>query len=448
MARAAARRQAGRTTRTVIVICVVGLAVFTQFTVWIPMGAALQRSFPVAGVHAAALAGAALALGWGVGSLLVGPLADRFGRWPVLYGGLLVLAAATLVAALSPTWPVHLAARGVQGLAGASLSPTWSAWIADHLPPARRTVALGWLTTAYRAAAPVGVIYAKLIMERGSWRMVYAGLALVYAASALVLSYRFRDPAAAPAASPADERHAAEQVGGAYRRLARLPSLRVVVGCWLLALISIVAFQGMYAGLERELPARYGLAPQRLLLVQLLGMIGILAAPLLLTALARVRAASMIAAGVLAMAVGMLLQAATPPLVVMVAASALVAGANTVALPPMASLITQLAPTTRATALAVWSFCLAVGAAVGGALPDWMAASHGYAGFSVLVAVAMILGTIGFLGLAAGAPAAASTLPPQPGRASSSAGAGRQGGLPAAAASQPPRRYLHRRSGP
>lgn len=55
-----------------------------------------------------------------VGQLFAGPLADRFGRLPVLLGGLTLFAAASVVATAATDFSVLLAARALQGLAAAA----------------------------------------------------------------------------------------------------------------------------------------------------------------------------------------------------------------------------------------------------------------------------------------------------------------------------------------
>lgn len=60
--------------------------------------------------------------GFAAAQLVYGPLADRFGRRPVLIGGLILYIAASLGCALSPGIDEFLLARLVQGL-GACVGP-------------------------------------------------------------------------------------------------------------------------------------------------------------------------------------------------------------------------------------------------------------------------------------------------------------------------------------
>lgn len=55
-------------------------------------------------------------LGFGVGQFFIGPLSDRFGRKPILIGGMIVYGIASILALLAPTFETLLLARALQGL--------------------------------------------------------------------------------------------------------------------------------------------------------------------------------------------------------------------------------------------------------------------------------------------------------------------------------------------
>src|SRR5690606_20054487 len=59
-------------------------------------------------------------VGLGIGQLVAGPLSDAFGRRRPLLVGVVVFAAASAVAALSPSVPALIAARAVQALGAAT----------------------------------------------------------------------------------------------------------------------------------------------------------------------------------------------------------------------------------------------------------------------------------------------------------------------------------------
>jgi DHA1 family bicyclomycin/chloramphenicol resistance-like MFS transporter len=56
-------------------------------------------------------------LSFGVAQLFFGPFMDRYGRKPVLVGGLVLYALFSLMAAVAPSFELLLIARGLQGAA-------------------------------------------------------------------------------------------------------------------------------------------------------------------------------------------------------------------------------------------------------------------------------------------------------------------------------------------
>jgi DHA1 family bicyclomycin/chloramphenicol resistance-like MFS transporter len=73
-------------------------------------------------------------LAFGIGQLLVGTLSDRFGRKPVLLGGLALYILAAAVCAAAPSFEALLAARSLQGLASAAPRVVVTAVVRDCTP--------------------------------------------------------------------------------------------------------------------------------------------------------------------------------------------------------------------------------------------------------------------------------------------------------------------------
>src|SRR5512146_1566884 len=70
-------------------------------------------------------------------------LGDRFGRRRVFTIGLAIFTAGSAAAALAPGSEVLIAARAVQGLGGAFVTPLTLTILSAAVPPERRAVALG-----------------------------------------------------------------------------------------------------------------------------------------------------------------------------------------------------------------------------------------------------------------------------------------------------------------
>ena len=104
---------------------------------------AFQTSVAIVGQLAAATA-----ITWGITAPLAGPIADAYGRRPMLLTGLLLMAVGMLGAALAWNYGALLAFRLLTGV-GAALIPSNSlAMLADVFPPAERGKAIGWVLSA------------------------------------------------------------------------------------------------------------------------------------------------------------------------------------------------------------------------------------------------------------------------------------------------------------
>src|SRR6516165_6538580 len=101
----------------------------------------------------------AYGLGFAVPLLVAGRLGDRFGPKNIYLIGLAIFTAASLWCGLSGSIEVLLAARVVQGLGAALLTPQAMSTITRIFPPERRGVA----TSVWGAAVGVGMLAGPLV---------------------------------------------------------------------------------------------------------------------------------------------------------------------------------------------------------------------------------------------------------------------------------------------
>lgn len=113
-----------------------------------------------------ALALAALLLG-------LGSVSDLVGRKPVYLGGLVLFAASSLTAGLSPTATVLIAARGIQGVGAAAMFATTIALINSSYRGRDRGVAFGVWGAVNGAAAATGPILGGVLTQALSWRAIF-----------------------------------------------------------------------------------------------------------------------------------------------------------------------------------------------------------------------------------------------------------------------------------
>jgi len=103
---------------------------------------------------------------------ILGRLGDMVGKRKVLIVVLAVLGAGTLLAALAPNLPVLIAARALQGAAGAIL-PLSIGIVRDELPREKVSVIVGLLSAIFGIGAGIGIVAAGPIVEHLSWHWLF-----------------------------------------------------------------------------------------------------------------------------------------------------------------------------------------------------------------------------------------------------------------------------------
>lgn len=118
-------------------------------------------------------------LGEAAGPLLIAPLSEVFGRYPVMNAANCLFLAATILAALSQSTTLFIAARALTGLAVASnvLNP---AIVGDIFPSDKRGSAMSFIMLAPLLGGAIGPAISGAIAQTVGWRQVLwmsAGLA-------------------------------------------------------------------------------------------------------------------------------------------------------------------------------------------------------------------------------------------------------------------------------
>src|SRR5688572_8191587 len=132
--------------------------------------------------------------------LLAGSLSDRFGRRKVFVIGVTWFAVASLLCGLAPNAVMLVAARALQGVGGALLTPGSLAILSASFHGASRAAAIGAWSGLGGVAGAVGPFVGGWLVE-WSWRAVFL-INLPLAVAIVLVTVRHvpetRDPEAAP----------------------------------------------------------------------------------------------------------------------------------------------------------------------------------------------------------------------------------------------------------
>ncbi len=123
-------------------------------------------------------------------AVLAGPYSDRIGRKPFLVFGPLVMGAATLAAAIAPSFALIVAARIASGVGAAVIFPNINATIGDTFPYRERGSVLSTTISMNTLASIVGVPVAGIVAELLSWRVSLAMVGTLAIVAAIVLLFK------------------------------------------------------------------------------------------------------------------------------------------------------------------------------------------------------------------------------------------------------------------
>lgn len=143
-------------------------------------------------------------LGSAAGQIVIGPLSDRFGRRPVLIGGFLLFAAASLGAMSAGSVDTLIAWRLLQSLGAAVGGVVAVAIVRDSYPVegAARTVA--HLSTIIGLSPAVAPFIGGALLEAFGWRSIFAALATAGLALAGTVAFGLGESRSAGARPPAN----------------------------------------------------------------------------------------------------------------------------------------------------------------------------------------------------------------------------------------------------
>ena len=122
-------------------------------------------------------------------------LGDRLGRKRMFMIGISIFTAGSAAAALAPTISLLIAARAMQGVGAAIVTPLTLTLLAEAFPPEQRGLALGVWSAISGIGVAAGPLVGGALTQAASWHLIFwvnvpIGLALVPLAGALLSESR------------------------------------------------------------------------------------------------------------------------------------------------------------------------------------------------------------------------------------------------------------------
>jgi DHA1 family bicyclomycin/chloramphenicol resistance-like MFS transporter len=122
--------------------------------------------------------------GFGLGQFAMGPLSDRYGRRPILLGGLIVYGIASVLALIAPSFETLLLARALQGLGTSATRVIATSIVRDCYTGHRMASVMSLAMMIFIAVPVIAPSLGQAIMLAAEWHGIFVAL-LVYGAAML-----------------------------------------------------------------------------------------------------------------------------------------------------------------------------------------------------------------------------------------------------------------------
>jgi DHA1 family bicyclomycin/chloramphenicol resistance-like MFS transporter len=176
-------------------------------------------------------------IGFGSAQLVSGPLSDRYGRKPVMIGGLSLYLAASLACAFAPSLSWLIAARFAQAIGCCTGVVVARAVIRDAYPPIEGGRMLAKASSLLSMAPILGPILGGYLQVAFGWRSAFLALAAAGLVVWIAALRRMRE--SNPQPDPEALRPA--RLAGSYLAVARSPSF------WAYALPGTLSYASIFA---------------------------------------------------------------------------------------------------------------------------------------------------------------------------------------------------------
>ncbi|MGY4691770.1 MFS transporter [Salibacterium sp. K-3] len=355
-----------------------GLVAVANVYVTIPILSVFAEDFGVSTAKAA-WTGSAFSLFYAVGFLFFGPLSDRYGTKPMILFGLITLTVVSPIVGLFDSLPAMIILRSLQGVAAASIAPTLIAYATEMLPAAKRVTAVGFITTGFLMAGIVGQVFSAFVSRQMDWPAVFYALGIIYGVTVVWVMLSLPTG------------HKPNKDIGLFSLFKQMGSIfknKFLILLYIITATLLLAFVGMYTALGNYLSENFGLNDRQILYVRSVGIAGMLLAPFVGRLAAKFGLRNVLCGGITLAVLGLAALGVSSSLWFSIIMSVVFVAGIALTNPSVISLVGQMAGQASASAVALYSFSLFIGATLGPIIAVALLKTGGYfVTFEILAAI-------------------------------------------------------------
>jgi DHA1 family bicyclomycin/chloramphenicol resistance-like MFS transporter len=147
----------------------------------------IASAFNITSVNRPQMVLSVFLVGFGLGQFVMGPLSDRFGRRPILLGGMVVYCAASLLAIAAPSFETLLLARALQGVSTSATRVIATSIVRDCYAGRRMASVMSLAMMVFIAVPVLAPSFGQAVLLLTQWRGIFIVL-MLYGVVALIWS--------------------------------------------------------------------------------------------------------------------------------------------------------------------------------------------------------------------------------------------------------------------
>ena len=365
-----------------------GLVIVASNYLTIPLMTIFHETFHVS-LSNIAWVGSSFSLCYAIGSLFSGPLSDRFGRKQVIFWGLVLLTIITFVIPLFQNLLWIIILRCFQGLAAASFAPVAIAFVVDKYAPEKMVSTIGFISSGFLISGIVGQLFSSYIADQFGWKFVFYYSGGIYLLT-LVLVLLFLPKT--------DSKNKDSDWRAMIQQFVHLFKERKLIFAYTITITLLLTFVAFYTMIGDYLTEVFLLKEGSILYVRLVGILGMIFAPLAGILTNRIGLIKVLRGGLLLATFGIIITGWSSNLYFLVTSSVIFVTGIALTVPTLISLVGNLGGENRGAAVSLYAFILFVGVSLGPIVAVTILTVGNYLiAFSLLALILMVSLTISLL---------------------------------------------------